>query len=93
MLIYSSKLQVSHTDYKPPKEVQWAVSESAKRAIASERIQKLSAHKPTNAANEDYNPNAWKVSDGAKRMQPSAHISSLSLPLQRKLRQKFVKAA
>ena len=91
--MYSYTLQGSHPDYNPPQEVQWKVTVAAKRAIASERIQKLSSPKLPNPANEDFNPNAWRVSDGAKRMQPSAHVSSLALPLSRKTRQKFVKAA
>lgn len=69
--------------YRPAREVQWLVSASAKSIQASERLQKLA--RPKNKGTwEDYDPNAYAVSLGAKHAHASPRINELSAPLPRK---------
>ena len=69
--------------YQPAREVEWRVGASAKTIQASERLQKLA--RPKNKGNwEDYDPNAYTVSLGAKHAHASPRINELSNPLPRK---------
>jgi len=69
--------------YQPAKGVQWLVSSSAKSVQASERLQKLA--RPKNKGTwEDYDPDTYRVSVGAKHAHPSPRITELSAPLPRK---------
>ena len=80
---YLARPKTAPPTYLPAKEVQWGVSTSAKTIQASERLQKLA--RPKNKGTwEDYDPNAYTVSLGAKHAHASPRINELSHPLPRK---------
>lgn len=80
---YLARPKTAPPTYQSAKEVQWPVSASAKSIQASERLHKLA--RPKNKGTwEDYDPNAYSVSLGAKHAHASPRINELSLPLPRK---------
>lgn len=80
---YLARPKTAPPIYQPAREVQWPVSASAKSIQASERLQKLA--RPKNKGTwEDYDPNAYSVSLGAKHAHASPRINELSAPLPRK---------
>ena len=80
---YLARPKTAPETYHPAREVQWPVSASTKSIQASERLQKLARHK-NKGTWEDYDPNAYSVSLGAKHAHASPRINELSLPLPRK---------
>ena len=80
---YLARPKTAPETYQPAREVQWPVSASAKGIQASERLQKLARHK-NKGTWEDYDPNAYSVSLGAKHAHASPRINELSHPLPRK---------
>ena len=76
------------TDYQPCKKVQWVIPRSALSHIAGERLTKLALPKQIVGYQEDYDPNAWKVSRAALLARPSPCIENLAKPIPRKCRQK-----
>ena len=70
--------------YFPCKEVEWPISRNTLRAIASERTQNLS--KPIIRETMDhvqFNPDAFTVSESARKANPSQRIVELAQPLTR----------
>ena len=86
---YLARPKTAPATYQPAKDVQWQVSTSAKAIQASERLQKLARPK-SKGTWEDYDPNAYHVSLGAKHAHASPRINELSLPLPRKCSTKKV---
>lgn len=80
---YLARPKTAPPTYQPAKGVQWPVSKLAKSVQASERLQKLARPK-SKGTWEDYDPNAYKVSLGARHAHASPRINELSLPLPRK---------
>ena len=70
--------------YFPCKEVEWPVSRNTLRAMASERTQTLA--KPIIRETMDhvqFNPDAFTVSESARKANPSQRIVELAQPLSR----------
>ena len=70
--------------YFPCKEVEWSLSRSTLRAVASERIHNLS--NPIIRETMDhvqFNPDAFTVSESARKANPSQRIVELAQPLTR----------
>lgn len=80
---YLARPKTAPPTYRPAREPQWPVNSSAKTIQASERLQKLARHK-NKGSWEDYDPNAYSVSLGAKHAHASPRINELSAPLPRK---------
>ncbi len=78
----------SHSQYKPPKGVQWSVSKEALSHVASERMLKLARPKNRNADLEDYDPRAWNVSVAALNAKATPRLEELATPIPRKVRTK-----
>ncbi len=78
----------SHSQYKPPKGVQWSVSKEAMSHVASERMLKLARPKNRNADLEDYDPRAWNVSVAALNAKATPRLEELATPIPRKVRTK-----
>ena len=68
------------------REIQWPVSESALKSIASLRLQQLARPKSRTLEKDDYDP--FQLSAAAKKAKASARIEELSQPIARKVRQK-----
>ena len=68
-----------------PREVEWSVTEAAKKHTATDLTVKL-AH-PKSRTSEDYDPRAWNVSHAALHAQASPRLVELATPLPRKCRQ------
>ena len=80
---YLARPKTAPPTYQPAREIEWPVSASAKTIQASERLQKLA--RPKNRGTwEDYDPDAYRVSLGAKHAHASPRINELSAPLPRK---------
>lgn len=80
---YLARPKTAPQTYQSAREVEWPVSASAKTIQASERLQKLA--RPKNRGTwEDYDPDAYRVSLGAKHAHASPRINELSAPLPRK---------
>ena len=80
---YLARPKTAPPTYQPAREVEWRVNASAKSIQASERLQKLA--RPKNKGTwEDYDPNTYAVSLGAKHAHASPRINELSHPLPRK---------
>lgn len=77
-----------HKDYDGPRPVMWMVSNGAKAAIPSIRVQHLARPKSRSHYKEDYDPNWCKVPVSAKQACASQRIEELSLPIPRKVTQK-----
>lgn len=80
---YLARPKTTPSTYQPAKGVQWPVSTSTKSIQASERLQKLA--RPKNKGSwEDYDPDTYRVSVGAKHAHASPRISELATPIPRK---------
>ncbi len=73
-----------HLSYQPERQVQWPVTDTAKNAVASLRMQQLARPKSGRLVVDDYDP--YKLSPAAKNTRATPRIVELSMPLPRKMR-------
>ena len=80
-----SRSKSFHQDYEPPKSVYSVVTNAAKSANASGRVENLAKPKnstalPTNQSLWDWSEWEYSVSQAAKSAVPSGHTLSLAMP-------------
>ena len=75
-----------HTDYRPERPVKWAVSDTAKNAIATVRLQQMARPKSGRMISDDYDP--YRVTAAARNTRPSPRVTELAMPIPRKVRAK-----
>lgn len=75
-------------EFKGEKPVQWPVSESALKSIASLRLQQLSRPLSRALIRDDYDP--YKVSSAARKARVTPRLELLSAPIPRKVKQKKI---
>lgn len=77
-----------HSQFQSEKPVQWPVSDSAMKAIASLEIQKLARPRSRTMIKDDYDP--YKVTIAARRARATPRLEELCVPIPRKVRAKKV---
>ena len=75
-----------HDSYLGERPVRWPVSDTAKNAIATVRLQQMARPKSGRLHNDDYDP--YKVTAAARLTRPSPRVCELSVPIPRKVRTK-----
>ncbi|XP_022088911.1 testicular haploid expressed gene protein-like isoform X2 [Acanthaster planci] len=76
-----------HPNFQDARSIQWDVSESALKAIATLRLQQLARPK-SRSKYDNYDP--YKVSPASLHTRATPRIEELCLPIPRKIRQKRV---
>lgn len=66
----------SHQDYLPERPVMWPVSEAAKRAVTSSRVEQLAC--PKKRSDGPFREPMWRVSSGSRRAVATPRILELS---------------
>lgn len=74
--------------YKFERPVRWDVSDNAKNATATNRLQQLARPKSARLMKDDFDP--YRVSVGAKNSAATARVCELSAPIPRKVRSKII---
>lgn len=69
-----------HPHYQPEREVPWIVSESAKRAASSARVERLA--RPKTRQEGLIREPTWRVSSASRRTVASARVQELAKPKQ-----------
>lgn len=69
-----------HPHYQPEREVPWIVSEPAKRAVSSARVEQLA--RPKTRQDGLIREPTWRVSSASKRTVASARVQELAKPKQ-----------
>lgn len=73
-------------EFKGERPVMWVVSDTAKNAIATVRLQQMARPRSGRTLNDDYDP--YKVTAAARNARATPRISELSAPIPRKVRAK-----
>ena len=69
-----------HPQYQPEREVPWNVSEPAKRAVSSARVEQLA--RPKTRQDGLIREPTWRVSSASRRTVASARVQELAKPKQ-----------
>ena len=70
--------------YQPCKSVVWKVSTGARNAVASTRMEELSSPIVRETMDHvQFNPDAFRVSEMAKKYKPTPRIEELAKPIER----------
>jgi len=85
---YLSAHKASHPDYKGERPVIWVVTDTAKSANATHRLQQLARPKSGRLRHDDYDP--YKVTQAARLARVTPRVSELAIPIPRKIRQKKI---
>ena len=78
--------KMTNPDYLGERTVRWPVTDSARNATATLRLQQLSRPKSARLKKDDYDP--YRVTLSALKARPAPRLCELSLPIPRKIRPK-----